>query len=144
MACNTTTQVFIRLIVDDADAAISFYTSAFEAVEILRFADPGGKIVHAEIQIGNDIVSLTESDGALSRSPSQLGGSPLILTVNTGDVDAMAERIISNGGEAIFAVADREYGRRDGRYRDPEGHIWLIGQDIEELTNDEIQQRLND
>lgn len=142
-APEATTAVFIRLIVDDAAAAIDFYAAAFDATEILRIAEPGGKIVHAEIQIGNDIVSLAESDGELNRSPSQLGGSPVIVTVNTNDVDTMAERTVSNGGEAIFPVEDREYGRRDGRYRDPEGHIWLIGQDSEALSNEEIQGRLD-
>ncbi len=134
--------VFVRLVVDDASAAIDFYTAVFGATEILRFADPSGKIVHAEVQIGDDIVSLSESDGETNRSPSQLGGSPVIVTVNTTNVDTIAQRMMANGAEAIFPVDDRDYGRRDGRYRDPEGHVWIIGQEAEALSNDEIADRL--
>ncbi len=136
--------VYLRLIVDDAAAAIGFYEKAFDAVELVRFADPSGKIVHAEVQIGDDVVSLSESDGETNRSPSQLGGSPVIAMLTTPDVDEVAQRMMDHGGTAIFPIDDREYGQRDGRYADPEGHVWILTQVNEELSNDEIQARLEE
>lgn len=136
--------LYVRLVVDDAVSAIDFYKAAFGATELVRFTDPGGKIVHAEIQIGADVVSLSESDGEVNRSPSQLGGSPVITVLTSPDVDRIAELMIANGGTAIFPVADREYGPRDGRYADPEGHLWLLSQHGEDLTPEQIQERLDE
>jgi len=135
--------VGLRLIVDDASGAISFYTSVFEATEKVRFSDPSGKIVHAEIEIGATTVSLSESDGEINRSPSQVGGTPVIAMLTTTEVDAVAARMVASGGSAIIPVADREYGPRDGRYADPEGHLWILSQSGEDLTDDEVQQRLD-
>lgn len=135
--------VYLRLIVDDAAAAIEFYEQAFGATELVRFADPSGKIVHAEVQIGNDTVSLSESDGEANRSPSQLGGSPTIAMLTTPDVDAVAQRMLDHGGKAIFPIDDREYGQRDGRYADVEGHLWILTQSSEDLSNEQIQERLD-
>ncbi len=134
--------VFLRLIVDDAAAAIDFYIAAFGATEVARFTDPSGAIVHAEVQIGEGLVSLTESDGDANPSPNQLGGSPVIAMLNVDGVDAVAAAMVAAGAEAVYPVDDRPYGRRDGRYRDPAGHLWIIGQDSEELTDEEIQDRL--
>jgi len=133
----------LRLVVDDAAEAIAFYVNVFDATELVRFAEPSGKIVHAELQIGSNVVSLSESDGTVNRSPTQLGGTAVIAVVTTPDVDALAARMVSHGGSAVIPVDDREYGRRDGRYCDPEGHLWILTQQSDEdLTNEQIQERL--
>lgn len=132
-----------RLVVDDATAAIDYYVSALGATELVRFA-ASGKIVHAEIQIGEDVFSLTEADGGHNRSPAALGGSGLLLTLVVDDADGVGAALVEAGAEVVIPIADQYYGRREGRLRDPFGHLWIISQDAEDLSVEEIQQRVGD
>ncbi len=138
----TTPSVQPRLVVDDAAAAIDFYVAALGATELMRFADPSGKIVQAEIQIGDDVLALTEHDGDCNLSPTHLGGSPLLLTLTVEDADAVGEAMTRHGAAVVIPIDDRFYGRREGRLRDPSGHLWIISQHLEDLTDEEINQRL--
>lgn len=135
-------KLFTRLVVDDAAAALDFYAAAFGATELVRFAEPSGKIVHAEFQVGEDIVSLTDADGDLNRSPSALGGSGVLLTLVVDDADRVGAAMQAAGAEVVIPIADHYYGRRDGRLRDPFGHLWIISQDGDDLAADEIQRRV--
>jgi len=131
-----------RLVVNDAAAAIEFYVSALGGVELMRFAEPSGKIVQAEVQIGNDRIALTEHDGDCNLSPTDLGGSPLLLTLTVEDADAVGNAMIAAGASVVIPIEDRFYGRREGRLQDPTGHLWIISQHLEDLTDDEITERL--
>ena len=133
-----------RLVVRDGAAAIDFYTSALGAKEIHRFADPSGKIIDAELQIGDDVFSLTEEQADVNLSPATLGGSPLLLTLTVDDADAVGAAMEQAGAEVVFPINDQFYGRREGRLRDPSGHLWIVGQVIESLTDEEINARLTD
>lgn len=138
----TTPAIHPRLVVDDAAAAIDFYSAAFGAVELMRFADPSGKIVQAEVQIGDDVVALTESDGDCNLSPHTIGGSPLLLTLTVDDADAIGDAMVEGGAEVVIPIDDRFYGRREGRLRDVAGHLWIISQHLEELADEEITRRM--
>ena len=131
-----------RLVVDDAASAIDFYTAALGGVELMRFADPSGKILQAEVQIGNDVISLTEHDGEFNLSPTALGGSPMLLTVTVEDADAVGEAMVNAGAKVVIPIDDRFYGRREGRLEDPSGHLWIISQHLEDLADEEILERL--
>ncbi|MEM7322654.1 MAG: VOC family protein [Actinomycetota bacterium] len=131
-----------RLVVDDAAAAIAFYVTALGGTELMRFADPSGKIVQAEVQIGDDVIALTEHDGDCNLSPTHLGGSPLLLTITVDDADAVGNAMLNAGATAVIPIDDRFYGRREGRLRDPAGHLWIVSQHLEDLTDDEITERL--
>jgi len=131
-----------RLVVDDAASAIDFYVTALGGVELMRFADPSGKVVQAEIQIGDDVLALTEHDGERNVSPTHLGGSPLLLTVTVDNADALGEAMVNAGATVVIPIDDRFYGRREGRLRDPSGHLWIISQHLEDLSDDEINRRL--
>jgi PhnB protein len=72
-----------------------------------------------------------------------LEGSSVILNLVFDDVDAVAQRLRDAGAEELFPVKDQFYGRREGRFRDPFGHIWIVTTIIEELTSDEIQRRMH-
>jgi len=133
-----------RLVVRDGAAAIDFYTSALGAKEIHRFADPAGKIIDAELQIGDDVFSLTEEQADVNLSPATLGGSPLLLTLTVDDADAVGAAMEQAGAEVVFPINDQFYGRREGRLRDPSGHLWIVGQVIESLSDEEINARLTD
>lgn len=132
-----------RLVVDDAVAAIHFYVTAFGGVELMRFAEPSGKIIQAEVQIGDHVIALTEHDGDCNLSPTHLGGSPLPLTITVDDADAVGKAMLSAGASVVIPIDDRFYGRREGRLRDPAGHLWIVSQHLEDLTDDEITERLD-
>ncbi|MEO1064204.1 MAG: VOC family protein [Actinomycetota bacterium] len=141
---NHRQHLFPRLVVDDADAALAFYVGALGATELVRYAEPSGRIVHAELQLGDEIISLTEGDGELTRSPTTLGGSPLLLTLVVDDALAVGEAMVDAGAEVVIPIADQYYGRREGRLRDPAGHLWIISQDGDDLAEEEIRRRMRD
>jgi PhnB protein len=116
-----------RLVVRGADAALEYYQRAFGAVLEERHADDNGHVVNAAFSIGPVRVTLTEE--ALhwhNASPKALGGSSVILNLVVDDVDALAARAVAAGAEIVFPVADQPYGRREGRVRDPFGHLWIL------------------
>lgn len=135
-------KLYTRLVVDDAAGALDFYTAAFGATELVRFPEPSGKIVHAEFQLGADIVSVTDADGDLNRSPVSLDGSGVLLTLVVEDADAVGAAMQRHGATVVIPIADQFYGRREGRLRDPFGHLWIISQDGEDLSTEEIQRRV--
>jgi PhnB protein len=136
--------VYPRLVVDDADAAIAFYRDALGATELARYTTPSGAVVHAELQIGESVVSLTSADGDHNRSPQQLGGTPLLFTLAVPDAHHTARRLSEHGADTLIPVADQYYGFREGRFRDPHGHVWIVSQHLGELDDDEIQRRVDE
>ncbi|MDQ3576503.1 MAG: VOC family protein [Actinomycetota bacterium] len=138
-----TTKLHLRLVVDDAAAALDFYVAALNGRELVRYAEPSGPIVHAEVQIGESVFSVTQADGDVNRSPADLGGSPVLCHLQVPDADAVAAAMVGNGATVIFPVGDQYYGSRDGRVRDPFGHLWLLSQPLGDLSPEEIQARVD-
>jgi uncharacterized glyoxalase superfamily protein PhnB len=132
-----------RLVVDRPDEAIAFYQTAFGARLIERFADPHGAVVHAALDLGGPILALTQADPVShNHAAPALGGSPVILTLEVDDVDAVVAAFLEAGGETVFPLDDRFYGKRDGRFRDPFGHLWMLATPIEDLSAEEIELRM--
>jgi PhnB protein len=133
-----------RLVVADGAAAIAFYARAFGAQEVSdRFTGPDGTLIHAEIQIGDSVVMITEdaSDGPV-RSPVRLGGMvTCVMSVYWEDVDTAWERAVSAGAEVLHPLEDQFYGERGGRLRDPFGQQWMMSQHIEDVPADEMARR---
>jgi PhnB protein len=133
-----------RLVVGDGAAAIAFYTRAFAAQEMGdRFTGPDGELIHAEIQIGDSVVMITEDavDGPVS-SPAKLGGMvTCVMSLYWEDVDAAWERAVSAGAEVIYPLEDQFYGERGGRLRDPFGQQWMMSQHIEDVSAEEMARR---
>ncbi|SHL36051.1 PhnB protein [Nitrosospira sp. Nsp11] len=131
------------LMINGAAKAIEFYTRAFNAVELFRMDTPGGKIGHAEIQIGDSRIMLADDFGGerIFRSSQSGAGSPVGLHLYVKDVDAMFAQATSAGAEVIRPVQDQFYGDRTGGLEDPFGHIWFIATHKEDLSLDEIKQR---
>lgn len=130
------------LCVHDAAEAIEFYKKAFGAVELMRMADPSGKVGHAEIKIGGAIIMLSDefpSMGAVS--PKTLGGSPVATLLYFEDVDAVAKRAVAAGGKLTRAVEDQFYGDRSGKLLDPFGHTWWIATHKEDVSPEEMDRR---
>ncbi len=115
------------LAVRSAAEAIEFYKRAFGATELSRLSMPDGKIGHAEVQIGDSRVMLSdEFPENRALSPESLGGTPTDIHLYVEDVDAWANRAIAAGAKVLVPVADQDYGERHGRVEDPFGHRWGI------------------
>ncbi|HJL00388.1 MAG TPA: VOC family protein [Polyangiaceae bacterium LLY-WYZ-15_(1-7)] len=134
-----------RLIVKGADAALAFYREVFGAELLERYVEPeGGAVVHAALRLeGGTILALAEANpGWENRSPEGLGGSPVILSLEVDDVDGLGARMVEAGAEVVFPIADQFYGKREGRLRDPFGHLWILSTTTEELSPEEIERRM--
>ncbi len=135
------------LTVGDAAAAIDFYVNAFNAVELGRVPGPGGKLVHAAIQINGSTVLLSDdfpeyNDGK-SSTPVALGGTPVTLHLTVADVDARYQQALDAGATVVAALEDQFWGDRSGVVRDPFGHHWSMGQPIREVSFAEIQEAMS-
>lgn len=133
------------LFVRNAARAIEFYKQAFGATEKLRMPLPGGKIGHAEIILGDSIIMLAEEASSNGfPSPIALGGAGAAIFLYVQDVDAMFSRALNAGATAILPVTDQFYGDRVGTLKDPFGHVWSIATHKEDLTREELVQRMSE
>jgi PhnB protein len=135
-----------RLVVRDGVAAIDFYVKAFQAEQIGEpFAGPDGRLIHAEVQIGDSVVMITEESidaDAPAKSPQSLGGIvTAIIATYWENVDAVWERALGASAEVVYPLADQFYGKRGGRLRDPFGHQWMLSQRTESLAHEEMERR---
>lgn len=128
------------LTVKGADKAIEFYKKAFGATEINRFKGPDGRIMHAEIKIGDSIIFLSDEMPGCA-SPQTLGGTPAGLYVYVDDVDAVFNRAVSAGAQVKMPVADMFWGDRFGQVMDPFGHPWSLSTHIEDVSPQEMERR---
>ena len=119
-------ELYPRLVVDGADAALEFYTAAFGGTVSERYAGPDGKVVHAMVAAGPVRVAVKDAD-EVDPAPSADRPSTIIGLLVT-DVDATARRMQEGGAQVVFPVSDHDYGDRAGRLRDPFGHVWMIAQ----------------
>lgn len=130
------------LTVKDSARALDFYTKAFGAVEVMRLRMPDGGIGHAEIQIGDSHIMLSDEFPEFgARSPESLGGSPVALQLYVENTDAVLAQAAAAGATITSAAANRDYGERSGSLTDPFGHKWTISTHLEDLTAEQYRQR---
>ena len=130
------------LIFSGAAEAIEFYKKALGAEEVMRMGDPGSRISHAEISIGDSRIMLADEHPELQAfSPKTVGGSPVTIHLYVADVDAAVARAVAAGAKLVRPVADQFYGDRNGGIEDPFGYRWFIATRKEDLTMDEIRRR---
>ena len=130
------------LIVKGAAEAIEFYKRAFGATEMLRMADPQGKVGHAEIKIGDSVIMLADEHPAMGyRGPRSLGGSSVSILLYLEDVDGVFERAVKAGAKAQRPVMNQFYGDRSGTLEDPFGHVWTIATHVEDVPPEEMKRR---
>ncbi|MBI3413933.1 MAG: VOC family protein [Verrucomicrobia bacterium] len=130
------------LIVNGGTRAIEFYQKAFGATEVLRVNAPGGKLGHAEIQIGDSRIMLADEFPEYdARGPEAFGGTPVSLMLYLEDVDAVVARAVSLGAKILKPVQDQFYGDRSGTILDPFGHKWTIATHIEDMSSEEMARR---
>jgi PhnB protein len=133
-----------HLVVKGADKAIEFYQKAFGARLIggvLR--SPEGKVVHAELQIGDSRIMLAEEFPGMgsASSPQTLGGTTGSLFIYTDNVDQLFEQAVKAGAATIMPLANQFWGDRYGQIKDPFGHLWALGQHVEDVAPAEMERR---
>jgi PhnB protein len=130
------------LAVEDAGEAIEYYKNAFGATERGRMEAPGGAIGHAELEIGDSVVMLSDPFPQSSTSPpKKLGGTSVSIFLYVEDVDAVVKRAVDAGATVLMEVADQFWGDRFGTVQDPFGHTWSVATHVEDLTEEEIAER---
>ena len=130
------------LIAKDAAKAIEFYKRAFGATEVFRLTEPGGKVGHAELRIGDSSLMIADEYpdfGALS--PTSIGGSPVSIHLYVDDVDRVIERAVAEGATILRAAKDEFFGDRAGMIVDPFGHWWHVATQKEAVSPEEMQKR---
>jgi PhnB protein len=130
------------LAVDDAAAAIEYYKRAFGAKERERMEGPDGKIGHAELEIGDSLVMLSDPfPQGSTRPPSELGGTSASVFLYVDDVDSVVQKAVDSGASVTMEVADQFWGDRFGTVTDPFGHVWSIATHIEDVPPEEMAER---
>jgi PhnB protein len=136
------TSVTPYLAVDDAAQAIAYYEKAFGARERGRMEAPGGKIAHAELEIGDSLVMVSDVlPGFATRPPNELGGSSASILLYVEDVDGVVKQAVDAGATVATEVADQFWGDRFGTVIDPFGHVWSIATHIEDVPPEEMAER---
>lgn len=133
-----------QLTMDDASAAIDWYKTAFGANEVARAVGPDGKIMHAEIRVGDSIIMLND-DMMGGNTVKAHGGSPISMWVYVEDCDALFNRALNAGARVadgpMGQMQDQFWGDRSGTVIDPEGYRWNIATHKEDLSPDEMKTR---
>jgi uncharacterized glyoxalase superfamily protein PhnB len=133
-----------QLTLDNCADAIEWYKKALGAAETSRAVGPDGKIMHAELKIGDSKMMLNDAMMG-GKGPKAIGGSPISLWVYVDDCDALFNRAVAAGAQVMpgpmGAVMDQFWGDRTGTLTDPHGYRWTIATHKEDLTPQEMQQR---
>jgi PhnB protein len=130
------------LAVEDADQAIDYYTKAFGAKERVRMEAPGGAAGHAELEIGDSVVMLSDPfPQSSTKPPKELGGSSVSVFMYVEDVDAVVKQAVDAGATVLMEVEDQFWGDRFGTVQDPFGHSWSIATHVEDVAPEEIAER---
>jgi PhnB protein len=130
------------LAVENASEAIEWYKRAFGATERGRMPGPNGTIAHAELQIGDSVLMVSDPfPQAQAKPPKQLGGTSASLMFYVEDVDAVFQQAVSAGATAAMPPDDMFWGDRFGTVTDPFGHVWSVATHKEDLSPEEIAER---
>ena len=134
------------LSVNNAAEMIDFYQRAFGAIESYRLMMPDGRIGHAEVKIGAATIMFADEFpemGLLSPKSQSLARSPVALHLYVDDVDASYARAIAAGATSVRAPETEFFGERNAHLTDPSGHLWFISSQVEVVTPEEMQRRLD-
>jgi PhnB protein len=130
------------LVIDGAAEAIDYYKKAFGAKERMRMEAPGNRIGHAEIEIGDSLVMLSDAfPQSTTKAPTELGGTTAGVFLYVEDVDSVVKKAVDAGATVTMEVADQFWGDRFGSITDPFGHSWSIATHVEDVPPEEMAER---
>lgn len=128
-----------HLVVKGASKAIDFYKKAFGAEELFRLPGPDGKLMHADLKIGDSHVFLTDEMPEMdSRGPQSIGATPVTIHLYVKDVDAAFDKAVAAGATVRMPLQDMFWGDRYGLLTDPFGHSWSLATHKQDLSPAEI------
>lgn len=131
-----------HLVVNGGAKAVEFYKNAFGAQVLGVHDTPDGKVMHAEIKIGDSKLFLAdEFPGMGCPSPRTLGGSGVVLNIYVEDVDRLFNQAVAAGATVTMPLSNQFWGDRYGQVKDPFGHHWALGQHIEDVSPQELERR---
>jgi PhnB protein len=133
------------LIVKGADRAIEYYKSVFGAKVDVRMDGPGGRVMHAELQIGDSRIMLADENPDMPQgatSATTIGNSPVSIYLYLPDVDGVVKKATAAGAKMLRPVQDQFYGDRNGFLQDPFGHYWGVATHVEEVSPEEMKERM--
>ena len=147
-------RVVPNLIVKDAARALEFYKAALNAEPVYVSRLPNGVVLHAQLRVGETVFLISHENmgmpeeqfsrfeqGMRTRSPETLNGTSAVLELYVDDVEETFRKAIEAGGRVKMEIGDTFYGDRLGQFEDPFGHVWGIGQVVEELEPAEVDRR---
>ena len=125
----------------NAARAIEFYKSVFGATEVMRMPGPEGKIMHAELKIGDSIIFINDDFPGMAEAPAPGVTPSLFMFLYTEDVDSVYNRAVSMGSMVVMPLENMFWGDRYGKVMDPFGHQWGIAQHVEDVAPQEMKRR---
>jgi PhnB protein len=129
------------IVCKNAAQAIEFYKEVFQAKEKARMLGPGGSIGHAEIQIGNSPLMLSDEFPGMASAPGPNPTNSHYLYVYSENVDALFDRAVKAGCKVEMPLQNQFWGDRYGKVRDPYGHAWGLAQHVEDVSPEEMKKR---
>ena len=131
------------LIIKGAAKAIDYYKNVFGATVVVRMDGPNGTVGHAELQIGDSRIMLADENPQMGhRSAETIGASPVSLYMYLPDCDAVVAKATAAGAKIIRPVEDQFYGDRSGFFQDPFGHLWGVATHKEDVSEQEMKERM--
>ena len=120
-----------------------FYKKAFGAKETMKFMMPDGRIGHAQMQIGNSVIMLSDEFPDYGfKSPQSLGGAAFKIHLYVDDVDAFFQKALAAGCKELYPIMDQFWGDRSGQLEDPFGHVWFVATHKEDVSMEEMYKRM--
>jgi PhnB protein len=129
-----------ELMLDDAAKSIDWYKKALGAEELSRFTGPDGKVMHAELKIGNSRFMVGEVMAG-QKGPKAFGGSPASLWLYVDESDRVFNKAVTAGAKVHMPMADQFWGDHAGAFTDPAGYVWWVATHVEDVSREDMQQR---
>ena len=131
------------LVIKGAANAIEYYKNVLGATVVVSIDSPNGQVGHAELQIGDSKFMLADENPSMgARSAESIGASPVSLYVYLPDCDKVIEKAVAEGAKLLKPAQDQFYGDRSGFFQDPFGHYWCIATHIEDVSPQEMDERI--
>jgi len=135
-----------HLIVSPCSDALEFYTKAFGAKVLMTMPGPEGRIMHAEMKIGDSIVMCSDEmqmPGSPTRkTPKNAGATTGGVMLYLKNVDSFYEKAVAAGATGVMPPADQFWGDRYGQIEDPYGHVWALATHLRDMTPREMKKAL--
>ncbi len=132
-----------HLVVRNGEKAVEFYRKAFGAEVKGVHKTPDGKVMHAELKLGSSIVFLADEFPGMGScaSPQTLNGSAVTLNLYRDNIDQLFNQAVAAGATVVMPLANQFWGDRYGQLKDPFGHLWALGQHVEDVAPEEMERR---